>query len=101
MRIKQERDRAVVAQINLHMRLEAAGFHVKAVAAQQQFALWWVQTWWKVAMGGWMNPPSLQHLSNSAQQRLFDSMLDVTSRGMAPVKRRAVANARRLNRATR
>ena len=74
---------------------------LQAVAAQQQFALWWVQTWWKVAMGGWMNPPSRQHLSNSAQQRLFDSMLDVTSRGMAPVKRRAVANARRLNRATR
>lgn len=34
---------------------------LQAVAAQRQFALWWVQTWWKVAMGGWMNPPSLQH----------------------------------------
>ena len=37
-------------------------------AAQQQFALWWMQTWWKVALGGWMNPPTLQHLSTSAQQ---------------------------------
>ncbi|QTD47421.1 hypothetical protein J1M35_15285 [Ottowia testudinis] len=73
----------------------------QAVAAQQQFALWWTQTWWKVALGGWMNPPSFQHLQSSAQQRVFTSMLDVASRGMAPVRRRAVANARRLNRAAR
>lgn len=71
----------------------------QALAAQQQFLLWWMQTWWKVALGGWMNPPTLGHLSSSAQQRLFGSMLDVTHRGMAPVRRRAVANARRLGNA--
>ena len=70
-------------------------------AAQQQFALWWMQTWWKVALGGWMNPPTLQHLSTSAQQRVLASMLDVTHRGITPVRRRAVANARRLNRSAR
>ena len=68
----------------------------QAMAAQQQFVLWWMQTWWKVALGGWMNPPSWNQLSSSAQRRVFDSMLDVTMRGMAPVHRRAVANARRL-----
>ncbi|MDO5625971.1 MAG: hypothetical protein Q4G71_14945 [Pseudomonadota bacterium] len=72
----------------------------QTVAAQQQFAMWWGQTWWKVAMGGWMNPPSLGHLSSSAQQRVFGSMLDTAMRGMAPVHRRAVANARRLTRNT-
>lgn len=70
----------------------------QTVAAQQKFAMWWMQTWWKVALGGWTNPPSLNHLSSGANQRFFDSMLDVAARGMAPVHRRAVANARRLRR---
>ena len=48
-----------------------------------------------------MNPPTLQHLSTSAQQRVLASMLDVTHRGITPVRRRAVANARRLNRSAR
>ncbi len=65
--------------------------------AQQQFSMWWMQTWWKVALGGWMNPPSLHQLSSHASQRLADSMLDVTMRGMAPVHRKAVANAKRLS----
>ena len=73
----------------------------QAMAAQQQFALWWTQTWWKVALGGWMNPPSWQHLSAGAHQRLLASMVDVAHHGMAPVHRRAVANARRLGRAAR
>lgn len=73
----------------------------QALAAQQQFAAWWMQTWWKVALGGWMNPPSLQQLSSSAQQRLLASMFDVAHQGMTPVRRRAVANARRLGRAAR
>ena len=74
---------------------------MQALAAQQQFAGWWLQTWWKVALGGWMNPPTLQHLSTSAQQRVLASILDVTHRGITPVRRRAVANARRLNRSAR
>lgn len=73
----------------------------QTLAAQQQFMLWWLQTWWKVALGGWMNPPTFRHLSTSAQQRLLGSMLDVTHRGLTPVRRRAVANARRLNRSAR
>ncbi|HOB65813.1 polyhydroxyalkanoate granule-associated phasin [Ottowia sp.] len=73
----------------------------QALAAQQQFAAWWMQAWWKVALGGWMNPPSLQQLSSSAQQRLLASMFDVAHQGMTPVRRRAVANARRLGRAAR
>lgn len=73
----------------------------QTLAAQQQFSLWWMQTWWKVAMGGWLNPPSLQHLSSGAQQRLLASLFDVAHQGIAPVHRRAVANARRLGRAAR
>ena len=69
---------------------------LQAIAAQQQFATWWLQTWWSVALGGWLNPPTLQHLSTKAQRQLMNSMLDVAARGMAPVHRRAVANARRL-----
>ncbi len=70
---------------------------VQALAAQQQFAAWWLQTWWRVALGGWMNPPTLQHLSSNAQRQRVNSRLDVAARGMAPVHRRAVANAKRLN----
>jgi len=78
-----------------------AAMSAQTLAAQGQFAMWWMQTWWKVALGGWMNPPTWGHLSWSAQQRLLSSMLDVTHRGIAPVRRRAVANARRLNRSAR
>ncbi|MDO5693136.1 MAG: hypothetical protein Q4G70_11790 [Pseudomonadota bacterium] len=73
----------------------------QTLAAQQQFTMWWMQTWWKVALGGWMNPPTFQHLSTSAQKRLLGSMLDVTHHGITPVRRRAVANARRLSRGAR
>ena len=73
----------------------------QGMLAQQRFALWWFRTWWQTALGGWMNPPTLQHLSTSAQQRVLASMLDVTHRGITPVRRRAVANARRLNRSAR
>ena len=69
----------------------------QSVTAQQQFALWWCQTWWKVALGGWMNPPTVNHLSSSAGQHWMDSALEVLMRGMAPVHRRAVDNVRRLN----
>ena len=73
----------------------------QTLAAQQQFMMWWLQTWWKVALGGWLNPPTFRHMSSSAQQRLLGSVLDVTQRGLTPVRRRAVANARRLNRSAR
>jgi hypothetical protein len=73
----------------------------QAAAAQQQFGLWWAQTWWKAALSGWTNAPTPQHLSLAAQQRMLASMFDVAHRGITPVRRRAVANARRLNRAVR
>ena len=74
-----------------------AAMSMQTMAAQQQFMGWWVQTWWQVALGGWTNPPTFQHLSHSAQRRWMNSVLDVAARGMAPVHRRAVANAKRLN----
>ncbi|MFT4195660.1 polyhydroxyalkanoate granule-associated phasin [Ottowia sp.] len=73
----------------------------QGVLAQQRFALWWFQTWWRVALGGWMNPPTVGHLSARAGRHLVDSALDVALRGMAPVHRRAVDNARRLSRPAR
>lgn len=73
----------------------------QSLAAQQQFAAWWMQTWWRVALGGWMNPPTFGTLSTGAQKRWLSAMFDVTHRGIEPVRRRAVANARRLNRAAR
>ena len=73
----------------------------QSIAAQQQFMTWWLQAWWRVALAGWTQPPTFGSLSREAQQRMFNSMLDVTHRGMKPVSRRAVANARRLNRAAR
>jgi hypothetical protein len=77
------------------------GMASQGAAAQQQWAQWCLQTWWKLALGGWMNPPTLGHLSRGAGHRWVDSMLDVGMRGIAPVHRRAVANARRLTRASR
>ena len=74
-----------------------AAMSMQAMAAQQQFAAFWMQTWWQMALGGWMNPPSLQQLSSSAQRQWMNSVLDVANHGMAPVHRRAVANAKRLN----
>lgn len=76
-----------------------AAMFLQATAAQQQFGLWCVQTWWKAAMSGWTNAPTMQHLSMAAQQRMVASMFDVAHQGITPVRRRAVANARRLNRA--
>ena len=77
------------------------GMASQGVAAQQQWAQWWLQTWWKLALGGWMNPPTLGQLSGSAGRQWMDSMLDVGMRGIAPVHRRAVANARRLRHTSR
>jgi len=73
----------------------------QGVAAQQRFMLWWFQTWWQMALGGWMNPPAMGHLTARAGRQLMDSALDVALHGMAPVHRRAVGNARRLSRSAR
>ena len=73
-----------------------AAMSAQALAAQQQFALWWLQASWQMAMGGWLNPSAMQQLAQSAQHRWMSTVLDVAAGGMAPVRRRAVANARRL-----
>ena len=73
----------------------------QGMLAQQRFALWWFRTWWQTALGGWMNPPTMGQLSSRAGRQLMDSALDVAMHGMAPVHRRAVANARRLSRPAR
>lgn len=65
---------------------------------QQQYALWWMQAWWKLALGGWMRPRTLRALSVRAGRQLADGALDVALQGLAPVHRRVVANARRLRR---
>ena len=71
---------------------------LQAFAAQQQFVLWWWRAWWQMAPGGWMNPPAVNRLFFGAGRQWAGAVLDLMARGMAPVHRRAVANARRLNR---
>ncbi|MDO5289864.1 MAG: hypothetical protein Q4F13_09570 [Pseudomonadota bacterium] len=70
-------------------------------AAQQRLAQWWLGTWWRVALGGWTNPPSVNHLLAHTQQHLLHAWLDTATHGMAPMHRRATANARRLRKASR
>lgn len=72
------------------------GMAWQALAAQQQLAQWWFQTWWQTGLSGWTNPPTAGHLWLTAQQKLYEAALDTALRGVAPVHRRAVANARRL-----
>lgn len=73
----------------------------QAATSQQQFARWWMRTWWDAALGGWTNPPTMGHLTASAGGHWLNSMLDISLRGLAPVHRRAVSNARRLERSVR
>lgn len=73
----------------------------RMAGVQQQYALWWMQAWWKLALGGWMRPRTLRALSARANRQLADGALDVALHGLAPVHRRAVANARRLRRTRR
>lgn len=74
---------------------------LRMVGMQQQYALWWMQAWWKLALGGWMRPRTVRALGARASRQLADGALDVALHGLAPVHRRAVANARRLRRTGR
>jgi hypothetical protein len=64
---------------------------LQAMQAQQSFALSWLQSLW--------TPPFLPKSSARAtSQRLHGAALGVLGKGLAPVHRKAVANAKRLAR---
>jgi hypothetical protein len=70
-----------------------------AMAAQaflenQKFALSFIQSLWLP----WSRPNASV---NSASRQLTDAWLGILGKGMAPVRRRAVANAKRLGRTKR
>ena len=89
---------AAVPQVVAHRvgRMMTAGV-VPNGRDQQEFYLMGAE---KVAAfhESWM---AMSRQTFAAQQRVLASMLDVTHRGITPVRRRAVANARRLNRSAR
>jgi hypothetical protein len=66
----------------------------QSLRANQQLSLSLMRSWYGVWLG---NMPTVSRHSKQFQA----AALDVLARGMAPVHRRAVANARRLNRAKR
>jgi hypothetical protein len=59
--------------------------------AQQAMAMSAVQSFWSAPLGG-------RRHGQAARRRARQSALDIMSRGLAPVHRTAVANARRLAR---
>ena len=65
---------------------------VQAVVENQKLALSYLQSFWF---------PWLRPRSRSASGALSNAALGILGKGMAPVRRRAVANARRLGRARR
>jgi hypothetical protein len=67
---------------------------VEAMAAQQALALAWTRSLWMPWAFGAMTPARAGHAWTRA-------LLDVARKGLAPVHRTAVANARRLSRARR
>lgn len=65
---------------------------LQAAAAQQQMAL----SMWRA----WLSPVSSRSAQRMAEQ-WQSAALDVATKGLAPVRRRAVANAKRLGRAAK
>ena len=61
--------------------------------ANQKFALSWMQSFWFP----WLRSKS----GRSASTQLGNAALDILAKGMTPIRRRAVANARRLGRPRR
>ncbi|MFV0678878.1 polyhydroxyalkanoate granule-associated phasin [Ottowia sp.] len=87
-------------------KFEAFGESWQAMMAQtalsqQQFANWWIGLWWGAAMSGWTRWPTAGHVSTRAGEHWANAMLDIGLHGLAPVHRRAVNNARRLEKAAR
>jgi hypothetical protein len=66
----------------------------EALRANQKFALSFMQSLWF----SWIHPRSPV---KSASRQLTRAGLDILGKGMAPIRRRAVANAKRLGRARR
>lgn len=72
---------------------------VHSLAQQQQLMTWWAGAWWQWVAGGWMQPwTTLGQLSSGAGKQWEKAALETATRGLAPVHRRATANARRLKR---
>ena len=67
---------------------------VEAFLANQQLAISYMQSLWFP----WLSPKSS---AKSASRRLSNAALGILGEGMAPIHRRAVANARRLGRTRR
>lgn len=67
---------------------------VQAIRENQKLALSFMQSFWFP----WVRPRSSV---KSASRRLNRAALGILGKGMAPVRRRAVANAKRLGRAKR
>lgn len=67
---------------------------VQAIRENQKLALSFMQSFWFP----WVRPRSSV---KSASRRLNSAALGILGKGMAPVRRRAVANAKRLGRAKR
>jgi hypothetical protein len=61
--------------------------------ANQKLALSWMQSFWFP----WLRPKS----GSSAATQLSNAALDILAKGMTPIRRRAVSNARRLGRPRR
>jgi hypothetical protein len=66
----------------------------QAFLENQKFALSFMQSLWFP----WTRPSASV---NSASRQLTDAWLGMLGKGMAPVRRRAVANAKRLGRTKR
>lgn len=66
---------------------------VEAFLANQRMALSVMQSLWFPWLGA--------GTPKSASKRVSDAALDILGQGMAPIHRRAVANAKRLGRARR
>ena len=67
---------------------------VEAFRANQQLALSFMRSFWFP----WVSP---NRRARSASTQLTDAALGILGKGMAPVRRRAVANAKRLGRTKR
>lgn len=67
-----------------------AAMALQAIQANQQLAASFMQAFWFP----WLATKSRK----SASRRARNAMLGIAGKGMAPVRRRAVANARRLSR---
>jgi hypothetical protein len=68
--------------------------YLAAFRINQEIALSMLRLWWNPWLAG--APSSLQYL-----KRMQNATVDIATKGIAPIRKRAVANARRLKRSGR